>query len=65
MTTDDKTRDGKTTYTIFTEKLKKSQHYHLDKLHHMNILEVKKIPFVQSRMINQNNFSSSPLGKAF
>ena len=43
--------------TILTEKQQKYQHYHLEKLINMNIL--------QRRVIEQAKFTYSPLGKAF
>ena len=42
MTIDDKIRDKKNCNMILTEKQQKYQHYHLEKLINMNILQVKK-----------------------
>ena len=42
MTTDDKIRDKKNYNMILTEKQQKYQHYHLEKLIHMIVLQVKK-----------------------
>ena len=51
---------------ILTEKHKKDQHYRQVKLIIMNILQVKKIlPFDQSIITEQANFTYSPLGKVF
>ena len=44
-----------------TEKQQKHQHYHLEKLINVNILQVKN----QRRVIEQAKFTYSPLGKAF
>ena len=41
MTTDDKIKDEKL-HMMLTEKQRKYQHYHLEKLISMNILQVKK-----------------------
>ena len=45
MTIDDKIRGKKLQYDI-TEKLQKYQHYHLEKLTNVNILQVKKYYFL-------------------
>ena len=49
---------------ILTEKQQKYQHYHLEKLINMNILQVKKLPSHQRQIIEQAMFTYSPLGKA-
>ena len=41
MIIDDKIRDGKLQYDLNSEA-EKNQHYHLEKLIHMNILQVNK-----------------------
>ena len=41
MAVDDKIREENSN-SIFTEKLQKYQHYHLEKLINMNTLQVKK-----------------------
>ena len=46
MTIDDKIGDEKKNSTILTEKLQKYQHYHLEKLINMNILQAEKYYFV-------------------
>ena len=49
-----------------TEKQQKNQHYHLEKLINMNILQVKKhYPQIKIQVIEQSKFTYSPLGKAF
>ena len=50
---------------ILTEKLQKYEHYHLEKLIKIKILQVKNLPADQSRIIEQANFTYSPLGKTF
>ena len=42
MTINDKIRDKKNCNTISREKQQKYQHYHLEKLINMNILQIKK-----------------------
>ena len=43
MTIGDKIRDEKLQYDFLIEKQQKYQHYHLEKLINMNILQVKEI----------------------
>ena len=50
---------------IFTEKQQKYLHFDQLKLISMNILQVKKIPPDQSRIIEQAKLTYCPLGKAF
>ena len=50
---------------ILTEKQQKYQHYHLEKLINMNILQVQKYYRVIKEVIEQCKFAYSPLGKAF
>ena len=60
-------------HLILTKKQQKYQHYHQAKRIKMNILQAKKyyrlsekiLPSYQSRIIEQANFTYSPLGKAF
>ena len=49
---------------ILTEKQQKYQHYHLEKLINLNILQVKKY-CVLIKIIETAKFTYSPLGKAF
>ena len=51
---------------ISAEKQQKYQHYHLQKLININILQEKKIlPSNQRHKIKQAQFTYFPLGKAF
>ena len=51
--------------TILTEKLQKHQHYHLEKLINVNILQKREIlNFDQRRLIEQAKFANSALRKA-
>ena len=53
---------------ILTEEQQKYQHYHLEKLANMNILQVKKYYHYEQIVETKNveaNFAYSPLGKAF
>ena len=52
--------------TILTGKHEKYQHYHLEKLINMNILQVKKYYLlIKQKLIEQVKFTNSPLEKAF
>ena len=52
--------------TILTEKQQKYQHYHLEKHYkHVYFTGEEILRSVQSRVIEQAKFTSSPLGKAF
>ena len=55
-----------TYYLTLKKKLQKYEHYHLEKLIDMNILQVKKIlPSKQRQIIEEAKFAYSLLGKAF
>ena len=64
MATDDKIRDEKINI-ILTEKQQKFQHYHSEKLININILQVKKLPPDQKRVIEQLKFTYSLRRKPF
>ena len=52
--------------TILTEKQQKYRHYYQVKYINMNSLEVKKYCFrIKKKILEQANFTYSPLGKAF
>ena len=64
MVTDDKIRDEND--MILLKKQQKYQHYHLEKLINMNILQMKKYyPSNQGRVIETAKFAYSPLSKTF
>ena len=51
---------------ILTEKQQKYQHYDLEKLMNVNILQMKKhYHLIKRSVIEQTKFSHSPLGKVF
>ena len=52
----------KNCYSILTEKQQKNQHYHLEKLINMNILQVKKYYLL---IKDKAKFTHSPFGRAF
>ena len=48
---------------ILTEKQQKYQHYHLEKLINMNVLQVKKYYLLIKKVTEWTNFAYSLLGK--
>ena len=50
---------------LLTEKLQKYWYYHWVKWMYINVLQVKKYYFDQSKIIENATFTHSPLGKAF